>query len=157
MDGSVFRVERASGRVLWQKSVGAASAPAVADGRVMVSRKIGGAADAGAREQAIVLSAEDGQSGAQGGALPGPGVGGESRDRLLAKKQAGAWGVVPHGEQLGLENVAAGWAFQGSSASIADGRAYFAVGGEIRAREVATGREVWRRAYAQASGAQAVS
>jgi Ca-activated chloride channel family protein len=151
MAGTTMRIARADGRVLWSKSVGAASAPAIDDGRILVSRRVSD------KEQPIVLSAADGKILSEGETFEAPWFAGKSRDRVLAKSQAGAWGSVPHGDHLGLENVAAGWAFQGSTASVADGRAYYAVGGEIRAREVKTGREVWRRTYANAKGAQAVT
>jgi Ca-activated chloride channel family protein len=151
MDGSVLRIARANGQVRWRREVGAASVPAV-DGRfVLLSRKVG------AEEQPIVLAADDGKLLRAAERQAAPWFNGTSRDRQLAQSQAGAWGSVPHGDWLGLANVAAGWAYQGSSPAVADGRAYYAVGGDIRAREVATGRQVWQRTYAEAQGAQAVT
>ncbi len=155
MDGSVTRFDRTTGRVAWQRSVGAASAPWVDGDHVLLTRRVDRTAGPG--EQAIVLSARDGAITSEGDTLDAPYFAGESRDRSLARGQQGAWGSVPHGEHLGLRNVAAGQAFQGSTPAVADGRAYFAIGGEIRAREMSTGRTVWRRSYAEARGAQAIS
>jgi Ca-activated chloride channel family protein len=82
---------------------------------------------------------------------------GTSRDRALSSGQSGAWGSVPHGDHLGLHNVTMGWAYQGATPVVADGRAYYALAGTIRARDLATGRTVWRRDYAGGADAQAIS
>jgi Ca-activated chloride channel family protein len=156
MDGTVTRFDRTTGRVMWSHDVGAASAPWLDGDHVLLTRRVD-RDRATPGEQAIVLSARTGAITAEGDTLDAPYFAGESRDRALTRGQNGAWGTVPHGEHLGLRNVAAGWAFQGSTPAVADGRAYFAIGGEIRARDMASGRAVWRRTYADARGAQAVS
>jgi Ca-activated chloride channel family protein len=157
MDGTAFRLARETGRVVWRREVGASSAMWVDDaGHVLVAHRVD-AEGAPPREQMLVLSASDGSVRNRGEVFDAPYLGGESRDRRMMSGQAGAWGNVRSGERLGLTNVASGWAFQGSSPAVDNGRAYFAVGGEIRARDMATGRTVWRRSYAEASGAQAVS
>ena len=156
MDGTVFRLQRETGRVVWRRDVGASSAVWVAeDGNVLLARRV----DEGStpREQMIVLAATNGSVRHRGELYDAPYLDGESRDRVLMSGQAGAWGTARSGSRLGLNNVASGWAFQGSSPAIDNGRAYFAVGSEIRARDMSTGRTVWRRSYADASGAQAVS
>jgi len=155
MDGSAFRVRARDGHVLWSRDVGATSAMWIDGNHALLSRRVG--SGGGTREQPIVLAARNGSLLSSADAVPAPYLGGGSRDRALAQGQAGAWGSVPHGDHLGLTNVAAGWAFQGSSPAVADGRAYFAVGGDIRARDMASGREVWRRSYGEANGAQAIS
>jgi Ca-activated chloride channel family protein len=155
MDGSAFRLNLRDGRVRWHARTGAAS-PLFVDGdRVLTTRRV----DEGDStfEQPVVLSAINGEIVREAERIPAPYLRGGTRERELFHAQAGAWGNVPHGQHLGLTNVAAGWAFQGSSAAVLDGRAYFAVAGEIRAREIATGRDVWRRTYAEAASSQAVS
>jgi Ca-activated chloride channel family protein len=155
MDGTLLRVERRTGREVWRRDVGASSAPWVDGDHVLLAHRVG--TDSAPEEEQIVVAARDGRIRTRGDRTPAPYLGGASRDRTLAAGQAGAWGSVPHGQHLGLTNVAAGWAFQGSSPAVADGRAYFATGGQIVARDMATGRTVWRRAYREAQGAQALS
>jgi len=155
MDGTAYRLRARDGRTEWTRDVGASGALWVDGDHVLLSRRVNGRG--AVTEQPIVLSARDGRLVSEGEAVPAPYFAGGSRDRNMTQTQAGAWGNVPHGEHLGLTNVAAGWAFQGSTPAVADGRAYFAVGGDIRARDMATGETVWRRSYAQAEGAQAIS
>jgi Ca-activated chloride channel family protein len=153
MDGTAFRVEARTGRVRWQRDVGASSAVWVDRDNVLLSRRIANTT----REQMVVLAASDGRVRHEGERFDAPYFSGQSRDRDLGRQQAGAWGGVPHGEHLGLQNVAAGWAFQGSTPAVADGRAYFSIASEIHARDMASGETVWRRSYAEANGAQALS
>ncbi|MCZ7682896.1 MAG: VIT domain-containing protein [Sandaracinaceae bacterium] len=155
MDGTAYRLDARTGRVRWARDVGASSAVWVDRSSVLLARRTGNAR--APREQMIVLGAQDGRLRHEGEHFDAAYLSGQSRDRELARGQAGAWGNVPHGEHLGLTNVAAGWAFQGSSPAVADGRAYFAVSGEILARDMETAEAVWRRRYAQAEGAQALS
>lgn len=155
MDGSVFALALRSGRVRWRKQMGASSAVWVDGERLMLSRRV--SRRGRAYEEPVVLDTGSGDVVHTGERVPAPYLGGQSRDRQLASGQNGAWGNVPHGDHLGLQNVASGWAFQGSSPAVSEGRAYVAIGGEIRAHEIATGHEVWRREYAGAEGAQALS
>jgi len=155
MDGTLLRVERRTGRELWRRDLGASSAPWVDGDNVLLAHRVGAAT--APEEEQIVVSARDGRVRTRGDRTAARYLGGTTRDRTMAAGQAGAWGGVPHGEHLGLSNVAAGWAFQGSSPAVAAGRAYFANGGQIVARDMATGRTVWRRAYREADGAQALS
>jgi Ca-activated chloride channel family protein len=161
MNGTAARIERKTGHVVWTRDVGAASAPIVDAGRVLLTRRVAGpkAAEEGgaAQEQPVVLAASNGKTLFEGERIAAPYFAGNTRDRALARTQAGAWGSVPSGDHLGLTNVTMGWAFQGSTATVADGRAYYAMGGSIRARDVASGHVVWQRAYAEAKDAQAVS
>lgn len=152
MDGSAFRVRWRDGRVMWRKDLSATSAVWVDGNRMMLSAKVGRD-----RERPIVVNAHNGNVVHRGVPVAAPYLAGESRDRILQAGQAGAWGSVPHGEHLGLRNIAAGWAFQGSSPAVADGRAYTAIGTQIRAREIATGEVVWQRDYAEGVGAQTIS
>lgn len=155
MEGSAHRVRVRDGHVHWKREVGASSAMWVDRGKVLLTRRVDGAG--GPKEQPIVMAVDGGRIVREGERVPAPYLAGESRDRQLVHGQMGAWGNVPGGQHLGLTNVAAGWAFQGSTPAVADGRAYFAVAGEIRAREIETGRDVWTRAYREAEGAQAIS
>lgn len=155
MDGSVFRLRLTDGHILWKRDVGASSATWVDGDHLLLSRRLDEVRES--FEQSIVLSSLTGRIERRGDRLPAPYLTGASRDRQMASAQSGAWGTVPHGSHLGLSNVASGWAFQGSSPAVADGRAYVAVGAEIEAREVATGERVWSRSYGDAEGAQAVS
>lgn len=155
MDGTAHRLEARTGRVEWQRDVGASSAVWVDRDRVLLARRSGTAS--APTEQMIVLGANDGRLRHEGEHHAATYLNGQSRDRELARGQAGAWGTVARGEHLGLTNVASGWAFQGSSPAVADGRAYFSIAGEIVAREMEDARTVWRRRYTQAEGAQALS
>ncbi|NOY92395.1 MAG: PQQ-binding-like beta-propeller repeat protein [Deltaproteobacteria bacterium] len=155
MDGSALRVRARDGHVFWRRAVGATSPIWVDGDRAMLTKRV----DAGGSiyEQPIVLDVANGRVVSRGERQPAPYLAGTSRDRQLAAGTAGAWGGVPHGEHLGLRNVASGWAFQGSTPTVSDGRAYQAIGGKIVAREIATGEKVWERVYREAEGAQAVS
>lgn len=155
MDGTAFKIDVATGKVAWKRDVKATSAPWVADGRVFLTRKLG--AGDKAAEQTVALAADTGKVLSEGSRYPAPYLAGTSRDRDLIHRQAGAWGAVRNPDHLGLRNVAAGWAFQGSSPVVVDGRVYVAVGGEIRASDAASGGELWRRTYKQAAGAQAIT
>ena len=157
MDGTAHRVALRTGQVRWARDVGASSALWVDRDRVMLARRADRPGAGTPTEKMLVLDARSGRVLHEGPPVPAPYLRGDTRDRELGSGQAGAWGNVRHGEHLGLRNVAAGWAFQGSSPAVADGRAYFAIGSEIHAREIESGRTVWQRRYAQAGDAQAVS
>lgn len=155
MDGTAFRLRQRDGRVIWRREIGASSALWVDDsGHVMVSRRVGASHP---REQMLVLAAANGRVENRGELFRAPYFEGGTRGHQLTSSQPGAWGNARSGERLGLTNVASGWAFQGSSPAVDNGRAYFAVGGEIRARDMASGETVWRRSYTEADRAQAVS
>ncbi|MCB9595406.1 MAG: PQQ-binding-like beta-propeller repeat protein [Sandaracinaceae bacterium] len=155
MDGTAYRLDTRTGRVRWSRDVGASSAVWVDGSDVMLARRRPGAGTP--QEQMIVLAAADGRLHHEGELHEATYLSGNSRDRELAAGTAGAWGSAASGSHLGLTNVAAGWAFQGSSPAVADGRAYFSIAGEVVARDVATTNTVWRREYAAADGAQALS
>ncbi|MBI2898374.1 MAG: PQQ-binding-like beta-propeller repeat protein [Deltaproteobacteria bacterium] len=154
MDGTAFRISRRTGHVVWRRAIGATSVPAVEAGSVLIGRRLPGPVP---REQHVVLSAADGRVLHEGEPARAPYLGGQSRDRRLGAGQSGAWGSVSGGQHLGISNVAAGWALQGSTPAVADGRAYFAAGDRLEAREIATGRTLWTRRVPRAGGAQALS
>ncbi len=155
MDGTAYKLDTRSGAVRWARDVGASSAVWVDHDEVLLARRVPGGATP--REQMVVLGASDGRLHHEAETHEARYLAGNTRDRELAGGTAGAWGSVAAGDHLGLRNVAAGWAFQGSSPAVADGRAYFSIAGEVVAREVSTARTVWRQEYAQADGAQALS
>jgi len=155
MDGTAHRLQARTGRVQWRRDVGASSAVWVDRENVLVARRRGGARSP--RESMLVLDAASGRTQHESAHFAAPYLAGNSRDRELASGTAGAWGNVPHGDHLGLRNVASGWAFQGSSPAVADGRAYFSIAGEVLARDMETAETVWRRRYAEAGDAQALS
>lgn len=118
MSGSLYRFRAGDGRALWRAAVDATSAPWIHRDRVLVSRRL-----PGGREQQVVIAARDGSLLAAGRALPAP----------YAQRRPDAGGVR------------AGWSYEGSRPVLAAGRAYFAMGAELRARDLETGEEVWRR------------
>jgi Ca-activated chloride channel family protein len=154
MDGRAWRVRRSDGKELWSKDVGATSAMWVEGDRVLVSRKVAGKTTS---EQPIALSIETGAIVKKGRKRLAGYFAGKSRDRQLVHAQAGAWGQTRHPDHLGLRNVAAGWAFQGSSPVVAAGRSYLAIAGDIVATDMASGARLWQRSYKQAGDAQAVT
>ena len=154
MDGTVTRLNWRNGNVEWSEDVSAASAVWVDGNRILLSAKVEGRTP---RERPIVLNTHTGSVIRRGAPVPAPYFAGDSRDRELQAAQAGAWGNVPSGEHLGLRNVASGWAFQGATPAVVDGRSYTAIGSQLRAVDVATGEELWRREYAQGAGAQTIS
>lgn len=154
LDGTAFRVRTRDGHIVWKKDVGATSAVAVADGHVLLTRRVD--REGVPHEQRIVLDAETGELRAQSEPREARYLGGRSRDRQLIAANGG-FGAVPHGERLGLTSFEALWAFQSSTAAIADGRAYTAVGGQLVASEIATGKDVWTRTYRAAGDAQALT
>jgi len=155
MDGTAVRVRARDGHVFWRQQVDATSPIWVDGDRALLTKRV----DVGNHifEQPIVLDLANGHVVSRGERVPAPYLSGTSRDRDLAAGTAGAWGGVPHGDHLGLRNVASGWAFQGSTPTVSDGRAYQAIGGKIVARDIASGDKVWERVYREAADAQAVS
>jgi Ca-activated chloride channel family protein len=154
LDGTVFRVRRRDGHVIWKKDVGATSAVAVADDRVLLARRVD--VKGTPHEQRIVLDAETGELRAKSEPRVARYLEGSSRDRTLLASNA-AFGAVPHGDRLGLKSYEALWGFQSAVPAIADGRAYAAIGGQLVATEIATGKDVWTRSYRGAADAQALT
>ena len=155
MDGSAYRLNARTGSVRWHRDVGASSAIWVSGEDVMLAHRTGGAR--APTEQMIVLSKGNGTIRTRGERVPALYLNGQSRDREMAGGTAGAWGNVAVGSHLGLRNVASGWGFQGSSPAVSNGRAYFAMGDSLSARDMNDGTTVWTRRYAEAEDAQALS
>ena len=155
MDGTAYRVRRKDGKKIWSAKIGATSAMWVTGDRILLSRKV--VDGKSLAEQPIALDRKSGAVVSTGQKRPAPYFAGTSRDRKLVHAQKGAWGQTRHPQHLGLRNVAAGWSFQGSSPMVAGGRSYLAIAGDVIARDLASGAELWRRTYKQAGDAQAVT
>ncbi|MBI2893567.1 MAG: TonB family protein [Deltaproteobacteria bacterium] len=118
MSGAVYRFRARDGAKLWHAPAEATSAPWVEGGLVFVSRR-----RPGGHEQQVTLDAADGLLVAAGRETRAP----------YATERPDAHGVR------------AGWSYEGSRPTLANGRAYYAIGDELRARDLRTGSEVWRR------------
>jgi len=130
MGGRVIRFDAATGDRIWDEDLGATSAPWVDGNRVYVARR-----RSEGREQQVVLDAGSGDVIHEGAVL----------------RAAYAAGRPDAG------GVAAGWGFEGSRPVLAAGRAYYAMGQELRARDLETGEEVWRRALGSAADARGLT
>lgn len=120
MDGYAWRVGARSGRVAWARPVSATSAPSVDAGVMYVAQRA-----AHGRERQLVLDAASGH--------------------ILSRSDAVTAPYAAHRADVG--GTEAGWGFEGSRPSYANGRLYYAMGHDLVAREATTGREVWRRNY----------
>ncbi len=120
MAGVVYRFDAPSGRRVWRRSIGATSAPWVEGEKVFLSRR-----RPRGREQQVLLSAATGAVVGQGTTL----------SARYAVQRPDTYGVP------------AGWGYEGSRPVLAGGRAYYAMGTELRAKDLRTGEEVWRRDY----------
>ncbi|MGE5186823.1 MAG: VIT domain-containing protein [Acidobacteriota bacterium] len=149
LDGSAYRARTRDGHVVWKRDVGAASAVAVDGDRVLLTRRIDHAGTP--REQRIVLDAGTGELAVLGEARDARYFAGATRDRQLLGGDS-----TPAGKRLGL-GFQSLWSYHGGAPTIADGRAYFALGDELVATEIASGKDVWHRTYKQAAGAQALT
>ncbi|MEI8259171.1 MAG: PQQ-binding-like beta-propeller repeat protein, partial [Deltaproteobacteria bacterium] len=120
MDGNAWRVGARSGRVAWVRALSATSAPSVEGGVMYVAQRA-----AHASERQMVLDAASG--------------------RTLSRSDPVAAPYASHRADVG--GTEAGWAYEGSRPSYADGRLYYAMGHDLVARDATSGREVWRRNY----------
>ncbi|MDQ3036841.1 MAG: PQQ-binding-like beta-propeller repeat protein, partial [Myxococcota bacterium] len=128
MEGTVWRLDQASGRVLWRRRLDATSAPWLHQGTVHVARRERRRSAEGAQETleiASVLGTSDGAT-------------------IREHEGAHAAFLPPRPDSGGVE---AGWAFEGSRPTIIDGRAYQTIGNEVQARDAESGALLWRRQY----------
>ncbi len=127
MDGVVWRMDQRTGRLRWRRRLDASSAPWL-DGEVLhVARRRLVRTEEGRRrkEQAVVLSKQDGEVVREHDAVDAP--------------------FVP--ARPDAAGVQAGWAYEGSRPTVVQGRLYQAVGNEVHARDARTGELLWRRRY----------
>lgn len=128
LDGVVHRFSQASGRVLWQRHLGATSAPFL-DGELLhVTRRTSEQGPDGHRhtvERAVVLRASNGETVRESDPV----------DASFLR------GPIFDG------STQSGWGFEGSRPTIVDGRVYQTIGNEVQSRDAATGDVLWRRRY----------
>jgi Ca-activated chloride channel family protein len=124
MDGVVYHLDQQTGRVRWRRNLRATSAPWLHGETVHVSVR---ARDAEGRrsERAVVLAKADGETLREHDPVDA---------RFLAARPDG--------------DVHTGWGYEGSRATIVDGRSYQTIGNEVHARDATTGELLWRRRYA---------
>jgi len=160
MDGVVSKVRARDGRRLWQRRVGATTAPWVDGDRVLLARRVRPPRGSrGAHEQQVVLDASTGRVVWEGEPVRARHLFGAGRARRLLANQQGAWGGAQGDahSHLGVRNVAEGWAYQGPRPTVIDGRAYLVVGDSIECRRLEDGQRLWSRRYAEDDGALAMS
>jgi Ca-activated chloride channel family protein len=161
MDGVVERRDPRTGRSLWRRRMRGVSAPWVDGEHIYLSRRVNAPAGArGPHEQQVILRAQDGRVESQGAVVAADHLRGAGRVRRILAQQNGAWeseASAAGAGNLGIRNIADGWAYQGARPTVIDGRSYAAVGDSIECRELESGRLLWRRRYAEDQGAQAMS
>jgi len=124
MEGTVYRFRARDGQLQWSRALEATSAPAVFQDRLYVAQRV-----AGGQERQLVLATSDGHTMVSGDATPA----------AYAAQRANSGGVM------------AGWSYEGSRPTYADGRLYYAMGNQLMARDAETGRVVWQRTHALAA------
>ncbi|UJR84311.1 PQQ-binding-like beta-propeller repeat protein [Sandaracinus amylolyticus] len=132
MDGTVWRLDQRTGRVVWRERLDATSAPWLHGETVHVARRTRRQNESGGRETievATVLAKSDGAT--------------------MREHEGAPASFLPSRPDSG--GVQAGWAFEGSRPTIVDGRAYQTIGNEVQARDAETGALLWRRQYTDAA------
>lgn len=139
MEGSVWRLDQASGRVIWHRRIDATSAPWLSGETVHVARRERRSNGEGARRETIEIASVLAKS--DGGAV--------------REHEGAPASFLPSRPDAG--GVQAGWAFEGSRPTIVDGRAYQTIGNEVQARDAETGALLWRRRYTEQTRARPAS
>ncbi|MGE3628752.1 MAG: PQQ-binding-like beta-propeller repeat protein [Sandaracinaceae bacterium] len=132
MRGTVYRMNQRTGRVHWRRPIHATSAPFI-DGdsvHVTVRRRENGEI----QERAVVLAKGNGHTE-------------EEFDPVSARFVAGA-------PDPGVQQ---GWAYEGSRATVVDGRIYQTIGNEVHCRDARTHELLWRRRYTNETHARPAS
>lgn len=128
LDGVVHRFSQSTGRVLWQRRLGATSAPWLDGETLHVTRRATETDAEGHRhtaERAVVLRASNGETLREA----------EPVDARFLR------GPIFDG------TTQSGWGFEGSRPTIVDGRLYQTIGNEVQSRDADTGAMLWRRQY----------
>ncbi len=128
LDGVVHRFSQSTGRVIWQRSLHATSAPWLDGETLHVTRRASAEDDDGHRhtaERSVVLSTRNG----------------ETLRELDPVDATFLHGPIFDG------STQSGWAFEGSRPTIVDGRVYQTIGNEVESRDADTGALFWRRQY----------
>lgn len=157
MDGTVYRFDKTSGRLLWKQQRNATSAPLVKSGEVYATERdknaplptervasykaLGGAVAQRemARREAVYLdqaNAEETKAQAAQDASVGFAAAPASAHLEKAKENVGT-----------LSTVSAGWRYQGSRGAMADGRLYNAMGDSVTCVDPKSGKKVWERKF----------
>ena len=122
MRGTVYRMSQRTGVVRWRRSLHATSAPWIEGESVHVT--VRRRDDGEVTERALVLAKADGQTE-------------HEFDPVSARFVAGR----PD------PDVMRGWAYEGSRATVVDGRVYQTIGNEVHCRDANTRELLWRRRY----------
>lgn len=123
MDGVVWRLDQRTGRVRWRRRLHATSAPWIDGEELHVSTRVRGEGRA-VLERAVVLAKGSGETLTEHEPVPA---------RFVAGRPD--------------PGVQQGWAYEGSRASVVDGRVYQTIGNEVHCRDADTGELLWRRRY----------
>lgn len=158
-DGTSFCLDAISGNVVWKKEGAGTSAPLLAGGQVFMTSKIVG--DGGKSYEGLKrMDARRGNDNdekllAQSEAQyldqnKGGGVGLAATDQIKLDSSVGfssapqAANLDAANSNVGVNTVAAGWAYQGSRAVYSRGRMLNAQGRFLNCLSAADGSEVWR-------------
>lgn len=122
MDGTVYSMDQATGRQRWRRRIDATSAPSIDGDKIHVTVREGRGDER--RERSVVLSKASGETEAEYDPVPAA---------FASRPDTG---------------VQQGWAYEGSRATVVDGRSYQTIGNEVQSRDAATGELLWTRRYA---------
>jgi Ca-activated chloride channel family protein len=157
-DGTTFAFQAEDGKPLWQRKNSGTSAPVISEGQLVHTRKVvaqGKSFEGLARSDAKrgrekdkdLLAREEAEYLA---ANKGGGVGLTATQAVTLDFSVGfstapaAAGLKTANENVGVNSVVGGWAYQGSRAAIHDGRILNAQGRYINALGAADGKTRWR-------------
>ncbi|MFT5352825.1 MAG: Ca-activated chloride channel family protein [Polyangiales bacterium] len=122
MDGTVYSMDQATGRQRWRRRLDATSAPSIDGDKIHVTVREGRGDERS--ERALVLSKSSGETLAEYDSVPA---------------------VFATRPDTGVQH---GWAYEGSRATVVDGRSYQTIGNEVQSRDADTGELLWTRRYA---------
>ena len=126
MRGTVYRVDQRTGRVRWRRRVHATSAPWIHHDEVHVTVRRREALEGERQvvERAVVLAKANGRTEREHDPVPAAYVAGRPDP-----------------------DVQRGWRYEGSRATVIEGRAYQTIGNEVHCRDAESGELLWRRRY----------
>ncbi|MFK7986990.1 MAG: PQQ-binding-like beta-propeller repeat protein [Sandaracinaceae bacterium] len=132
MDGIVWRLDQRTGRTRWRRRLHATSAPWLEGDELHVTVRSRSGRDVS--EKAMVLARDDGATVRE-------------HEGVSARFAGGRPDT----------DVQRGWAFEGSRATLVQGRAYQTIGNEVHCRDADTGELLWRRRYTEETRARPAS
>jgi Ca-activated chloride channel family protein len=160
-DGTVYRHDRRSGKLLWQKKLGATSAPWVAaDGQIHVAQgqvAQGGAHGRGKQEGFRSLAPNGAPEGDLKASRPAPHLEASrqraskySHDSALDDASVGFGGGAPAtakaaeaADNIGQSSVRGLWEYQGSRPTVVGDNNYMAQGDVVRRLDTKSGKVLW--------------